>query len=390
MGAALACGLRHSNLRVGLVEPRSEYREGNFTGDIRTSAVAWGSVLYWQTIGVWQEMLAGGATPMHKIIITDGDMPTRVWLEAREMGVDALGYVLPNQVTLATLWRTLQSAPNLKIMCPARVTGVKVKESALEVEVVSEVGTYYVSTKLLVAADGKHSFLREQMGIKTDRRYYDQACIVLRVEITNPHHNVAYERFQSTGTFAILPLQGNHCGVVWTVRQSEVEGVLHLDRETIEAELQRRFPPELGKVSLLSTQLSYYTPQWLHAHQYIRPRFLLIGDAAHTTSPLAGQGMNLGIRDVACLRQLLYQAEDPGAATILQQYEAQRYWDNLGVISLTDFSNRLFSNEIWWCQIIRQVGLNFLHVPLLKQSFMYFMMGMHCAPRYCEKVPALS
>ncbi len=377
VGASLACGLRNTKLKVGLIEPKANYTQGDFGDDGRASAVALGSVMYWQSIGVWSKMLEGGATPMHRIQISDGDYPGLVQLRCQDMGVEALGYIVPNQVTLAALWQTIAESA-IDVICPGRVVAVHHLETFVQVEVLTDRGISYLSTKLLVAADGSRSGMREQEGIITDRRSYDQTCIVATVKTKMPHRNVAYERFYTSGPLAILPMNSDRCCVVWTVKQGEVPRLLSLESPQIEAELEQRFAPELGEVKLESAQLRHYVPQWMHARTYTKARFLLLGDAAHTTHPIAGQGMNLGLRDVASLVRILRQAQDPGHDRVLQQYQTERYWDNLGMILLTDTTNRLFSNQIGWCQFIRRIGLRLFQVRPFKQVLMYFMMGLHC------------
>ncbi len=389
VGASLACGLRDSHLKVGLIEPRSDYGQGDFGADGRASAVALGSVLYWQKIGVWQEMLEGGATPMHTIQITDGEYPYALSLHCQDMGVEALGYVVPNRVTLGALWRAIKRSPNLELICPGRVIGVTHGETLVQVDVLTDRGISHLSTKLLVAADGNRSPVREMEGIPVDRRTYDQTCLVATVQTAFPHHNTAYERFRSSGPFAILPLDTDRCCVVWTVHQKDVPYYLGLNRSELEGELQQRFARELGEVHLLSEELAYYVPQWMHARTYTKPRFLVVGDAAHTTHPVAGQGMNLGIRDVAHLVEVLRRATDPGDAKLLRAYQSGRYWDNLGVILLTDCTNRLFSNQTWWCQGIRRLGLALLQIKPLKRLLMYFMMGLHCMDAHLAPTDSL-
>ncbi len=389
VGASLACGLRDSKLKVGIIEPRSDYYQEDFGADGRASAVALGSVIYWQNIGVWQEMVDRGVTPMHTIQITDGDYPNQVCLQRDEMGVEALGYIVPNQVTLAALWRGIKKAPNIEVICPGRVMDVNHLETLVEVDVLTDRGISHLSTRLLVAADGSRSQLREKAGIITDRRSYNQTCIVATVRTTVPHHNIAYERFRSSGPFAILPLQTDRCCVVWTVEQADAPRYLALAPREIETELKQRFPAELGEIQLLSAELAHYVPQWMHARTYTKPRFLLLGDAAHTTHPVAGQGMNLGIRDGASLVKILENARDPGSREVLKQYQARRYWDNLGVILLTDLTNRLFSNQIWWCQALRRAGLGIVGLHPIKQVLMYFMMGLHCVDDHLAPTDSL-
>ena len=177
--------------------------------------------------------------------------------------------------------------------------------------------------------------------------------------------------------------------IVWSATKEETPALLALDESTFLQELANRFGAplmaKLGNITVESRVRANYVPRWMHSQTYIQPRLALIGDAAHTTHPIAGQGMNLGIRDVNALANVLKAAhqnqEDLGAIAVLKRYQSKRKWDNLSVIWLTDISNRLFSNHNWFFKVIRRLGLLLLQISLLKRVLMYFMMGLHQTPR---------
>lgn len=324
---------------------------------------------------------------MHAIQVSEGDLPYQVQLRREDMGQEALGYIVENSVTLASLWEFARECQNLELICPAKILDIEYASDrdVMRVKINSDIGEQYLETKLLVGADGGRSLVRQLANIAIDQRPYKQTCIVTTIQSEKPHRNFAHERFQSSGPFAILPLGSDRACIVWTATTEETPHLLTLDEPTFLQELTKRFGhplmEKLGKIQVISHERANYVPRWMHSQTYIQPRLALIGDAAHTTHPIAGQGMNLGIRDVNALAKVLKAAyqnqEDLGAIAVLKRYESQRKWDNLGVILLTHISNILFSNHNWFFIVLRRFGLLMLQISPLKRILMYFMMGLH-------------
>jgi 2-octaprenyl-6-methoxyphenol hydroxylase len=398
VGASLACALGDKNctanrdLKVGIIETNGNFLRGEFTADGRASAIAYGSSQIWQNIGVWGGMQQRGVTPMHRIQVSEGDLPYQVQLRCEDMGQEALGYIVENSVTLASLWEFARECRNLELICPAKILDIAILDvksgsdrDGMRVKISSEIGEQYLETKLLVGADGGRSLVRQLAKIEISERRYEQTCIVTTIQSEHPHQNLAHERFQSSGPFAILPLGRDRACIVWTATTEETPHLLALDESTFLQELTKRFGSplmeKLGNIKVISRERANYVPRWMHSQTYIQQRLALIGDAAHTTHPIAGQGMNLGIRDVNALAKVLTKAhqnqEDLGAIAVLKRYESKRKWDNLGVILLTDLSNRLFSNHNWFFKVLRRFGLVLLQIAPLKRLLMYFMMGLH-------------
>ncbi len=397
VGASLACALgdkltqsANRNLKIGIIEGNGNFLRGEFSADGRACAIAYGSSQIWQDIGVWGEMQRRGVTPMHMIQVSEGDSPYQVQLRREDMGQEALGYIVENSVTLASLWQFARECPNLELICPAKILDIEYvgDRDVMRVKISSAIGDQYLETKLLVGADGGRSLVRQLANIQISERQYEQTCIVTTIKSQNSHQNFAYERFQASGPFAILPLGGDRACIVWTATKEETPVLLALDEATFLQELTKRFGAplmqKLGSITMESRERANYVPRWMHSQTYIQPRLVLIGDAAHTTHPIAGQGMNLGIRDVNVLANVLKMAhqnhEDIGAIAVLKRYQAKRKWDNLGVIWLTDISNRIFSNHNWFFKGIRRLGLLILQISLFKKILMYFMMGLHQTP----------
>jgi 2-octaprenyl-6-methoxyphenol hydroxylase len=394
VGASLACALgdKHNplnlSLKVGIIEARAELIQGQFGVDGRASAIALGSSYIWQDIGVWDAMCRRGVTAMHCIQVSDGDYPHKVKLLREDVGKEALGYIVENCVTQASLWEFIRECSNIELICPASIKEIthfgssKPQQDLIGVQVSSEMGDRLLTAKLVIAADGGKSIVRQLAKIPTVEKLYDQTCIVVTVKPEHPHQNIAYERFQRSGPFAILPLSGDRCCIVWTATSAEAPGLMALDEAEFMQELSQRFGSHLGKLTLETrwTERASYVPRWMHAQTYIQPRLALIGDAAHTTHPVAGQGMNLGIRDAGAIADILIKAhdkgEDLGSMPVLRRYQAWRRLDNFGVITVTDWTNRLFSNQFFLLKWIRRIGLAIAALQPFKQLLMYFMMGL--------------
>ncbi|MGQ9865290.1 MAG: UbiH/UbiF/VisC/COQ6 family ubiquinone biosynthesis hydroxylase [Pseudanabaenaceae cyanobacterium] len=387
VGATLACALGGSALRVALIEPNPALVAGEFGADGRASAIALGSSRIWQAVGVWEAIAAASATPIHTVRMSDGDFPWTVDLRGKDIGCEAVGYIVENAVSLRELWRSLRQYPNIEVIC-GQVKGWDSGADEARLTLQQEAGTQVLAARLVVAADGGHSPLRRMAGIGVDERFYDQTCLVATVQLGVPHRNIAHERFQPSGPFAVLPMGEDRACLVWTVKNAELADVLALEGEALRATLSARLGAKLGSEAVALEQplaaVGRYTPRWRHAHSYIGPRLVLAGDAAHTTHPLAGQGVNLGLRDAAALAETILTAaaagEDWGAPAVLRRYQRRRWWDNLGVISLTHLANRLFSNEIWPLTWLRRLGMLGAGLFPFKPLFMRLLAGLLVPP----------
>ena len=238
----------------------------------------------------------------------------------------------------------------------------------------------HVRARLAVAADGARSASRDAVGIEVVRWAYEQTGIVCTVAHERPHRGIAHERFLPAGPFAILPMKGNRSSLVWTERAALAPQLMEADEATFAAELGARFGDFLGALEVVGPRWSY--PLSLtHARSYVAPRLALAGDAAHAIHPIAGQGFNLGIRDIAVLAELVVdQARlglDIGSDDLLAHYQRWRRFDAVALIAVTDGLNRLFSNHHPALRVTRDVGLAMVNqVPPLKRVFMRHAMGL--------------
>ncbi|CEJ43583.1 FAD-dependent hydroxylase [Umezakia ovalisporum] len=376
VGLTLASALKNSGLSILLIEAR-----------VASAAVAKGqayavhmlSALIYQGIGIWDK-ISPQIAKYCQVRLSDADYPEVVKFVTDDLGTSELGYVAEHQALLEPLQEFVQNCPNVTYLCPAEVVKTEYQQDivAIDMKIAEKIQT--VRSKLLVAADGSRSRIREAAGIKTSGWKYWQSCIVAFVKPEKSHNNTAYEKFWTSGPFAILPLPGNRCRIVWTAPHAEAEAMCALDDEEFLAELTRRFGNQMGKLELLGHRF-IFPVQLMQSHHYVLPRLALIGDAAHNCHPVGGQGLNLGIRDAAALAQVLQTAdeagEDIGHLKVLKGYERWRKVENLTILGFTDLLDRMFSNNFLPLVIIRRLGLwMMLRIPMLKVFTLKLMIGL--------------
>ena len=390
VGSTLAAALGQAGIRVGLIEGR-DLSQG-VGADGRASALALGTARILQRIGVWPLMEAWGVSPIHRIQVSDGEGPWVAQLRREMLQAPALGYVVENQITQKALLQRIRECPSVTLFSPAQVQSFSPAADHIRVELAQEGSRQTLRAALLVVADGARSRLREQAGIPLSCWDYGQVCIVSTLTHEHPHRQVAYERFQASGPFAILPTPDPHRScVVWTVRQADRDWLMGLSEAEFLQAIRPWFGSQLGAL-LAASPRACYQPQRAHAQTYIGSRLALVGDAAHTTHPLGGQGANLGMRDVAALAALLIEAKmagrDPGDPALLKAYERCRRPENALVLFATDAANRLFSNRSWPLLVLRRLGLWGLEVlPLLKPALMRQAMGIRPHQPQLQQLP---
>lgn len=356
VGLTLASALKDSGLQVAVVEARQE-----------SAAVSRGQAYHvnllasriFQGIGVWDAM-RGGVNPIDQIRLSDADYPRTVQFERRDLGTDVLGYVAEHRVLLEALQGFVQQCENVTYLCPTELVETERQSDGVMLQLNHAGETRQVRSRLLVAADGSRSPIRQAAGIRTYGWQYWQACVVAFVKPEKSHQNIAYERFWSSGPFAILPLPGNLCRIVWTAPKAEAVAIAALDDAQFLALLKQRYGDQMGELTLVGER-SVFPVQLLHSQRYTLPRLALMGDAAHCCHPVGGQGVNLGFRDAAALAEVLRAAhqkgEDIGSWQVLKRYERWRRLENLTILGFTDFLDRLFSNSLLPLVVLRRLGL---------------------------------
>ena len=361
VGLTLALACAQGGLKTVIVDsaPAALQLEPAFDG--RVSALAYASVRLLTALGVWDD-LAPHAQPIREILVTDGKVagatsPFSLHFDAQEVGAESLGHIAENRHTRAALQAAVARAANLELIAPATIKSLATDAGSA---VVTLADGSQIAAALVIAAEGRESRLRAQMGINTIGWSYPQTGIVATVEHEKPHNGVAYEHFLPSGPFAILPMTGNRSSLVWTESKAKAPGLLALDEAGFHAELARRFGDHLGTTRAAGPRWSY--PLAFHiARDFVKPRFALAGDTAHGIHPIAGQGLNLGLKDAAALAEVLLDAarlgRDIGALDTLKRYERWRRFDSFTLAASTDAMNRLFSNDIAPLRHLRDLGL---------------------------------
>ncbi len=345
VGASLACALSGQGLRIALIEA-IELETRSETGyDDRAIALAYGTRRIFAGLQLWGA-LAADATPIHRIHVSDRGHFGMLHMDRAEEGLPALGYVVPAHAIGRVLAEAMTGIKELDSFCPATVTAVKRTAAAIEVELSHEGIMTTLTGRLVVAADGADSPVREQFGIESSVSDYQQTAIVTNITPQLAHNHVAYERFTESGPLALLPMTEQRCAVVWTIASSQVESIMALDDAGFVAALQARFGYRLGRLERVGRRQAWPL-RLVQAKETVRERLALVGNAVHTLHPIAGQGFNLGARDVAVLAEVLVDAinagEDPGSLQVLQRYADWRQHDHRNVTVFTDGLVRLFS-----------------------------------------------
>ncbi len=398
VGASLACALENSPLKVAVIEATDADAEFQPSFDARTVALAEGSRQILQAMGLWDSIEALGVTPIKRIHVSDRGHLGSAHMDARQEGVEALGYVVETRIMGKVLRDRLTHMDNLTLFCPASVVAVDLSADAPQatsacVEIMQDGERKTLHGRLVVAADGGQSMVRKLLGIDTFKMNYGQHAVIANVAVDRLHHNIAYERFTAEGPMALLPSrdqEGNAStfALVWTVREAQRDRVLALDDAAFLAELQQRIGPRAGRFIKVGTR-SVYPLGWMQSREHVRPRLAIIGNAAHSLHPVAGQGFNLGLRDVASLAQVIVDAldegRDPGDIEVLKTYARWRRHDQMQTALMTDGMVRLFSTAFPPMALARNLGLTLFEiVPPLKHALARHAMG------YIGKLPRLA
>jgi 2-octaprenyl-6-methoxyphenol hydroxylase len=381
VGMTLANALAGAGVATVVVDsaPPESLLDTGYDG--RASAIAHGSAQVFRGIGLWP-YLEEDAGPMVDIRVADGTVargPSTLFLhyDHRAIGDQPFGYMIENRVIRRALFEQAATLPALRRIAPARVETL-LREAA-GVEAVLEDGRR-IRSRLVVGAEGRNSPSRDGAGIGVAHVPYDQTAIVCTVSHERDHQGVAVEYFLPSGPFAMLPMTGKRMSIVWTERPDLAARYLALDDAAFVAELGRRFGDWLGAIALTGPRFSY--PLALqHAARYTDRRLALVGDAAHAIHPIAGQGLNLGLRDVAALAESVIDTRrlglDIGGSDVLRRYERWRRFDSVLLTSVTDVLNRLFSNDLPPLRLARDLGLAAVdRMPPLKRFFMRHAMGV--------------
>ncbi len=362
VGAMLACILARAGIRTALIEERLPLREWpDDSIDTRVSALTTTSWTILDRLGVWDPINRLGACPYRYMRVWDSVRCGELYFDAADVGHDILGYIVENRVTVAATWEILETLSDVALICPAKVTGM------VQVPAGSRLfldNGRSVSAQLMVAADGADSALRSMAGIHVKGWSYGQSALVAAVETEGPHNQTACQKFLTEGPLAFLPLRNGMSSIVWTSRSQTTKGYLDLPETTFNRELEAASGGILGKTTLASGR-AIFPLRLQYARNYFRGNVVLVGDAAHSVHPLAGQGANMGILDAAALAELVVSARDrdrPLAGfNTLRRYERWRKGDNLAMLIGMDLLNRAFGPSPPGFAALRSLGMNMIN-----------------------------
>ena len=394
VGASLALALAPLGLRIALVEGVAPGTGGHPSFDERTTALANGTVRVFRSLGVWSHM-EREATPIRRIHVSEQGRFGVARIDAAEQGLEALGYVLPNRVIGAGLWEGLQVCAGVELFTPARVTGSEPADDVRSLRFEQGGIEREIGARLVVAADGARSLVREQAGIAADHWAYGQTAIIATITTQRFHDHVAYERFTPDGPIAVLPLAGGRCGIVWVRPPEDAARVLALPDAEFLAELQRAFGLRLGRLLEVGVRQSYELGL-ARAASHVGERLAVVGNAAQALHPIAGQGFNLGLRDAVTLAEVIADARaagerDPGAPATLAAYGTWRNEDQRRIVAFTDGLVRLFGSPLGLVRGLRSAGLlAFDAFPPAKSAMARLSVGAAGrVPRLARGVPLL-
>ena len=369
MTAALACAHKGASVTIIDNQAPESYLGADFDG--RASAIAASSFRMYRHLGI-DKRLEGHIQPITDILIADGEVgryisPLALHFDSKDAGGEPMGYMVENRLLRRALYEAVKDNAKITMIAPVKLLSFDETPSGIIVNLKDHDD---ISASALIAADGRNSFCRKQAGIGIDTIPYKQKAIVTTVVHETPHDGVAHELFLPGGPFAILPLTENRSSIVWTDTPGAVDAAMALPEASFAAELARRFGDMYGQVGPCAPRWSYPLSLQM-AEDYTKGRLALIGDAAHAIHPIAGQGLNMGLRDAAALADVVYEARSNGLDIGMQLEDMQvwRNFDNRVLAASTDIFNRLFSNNIAPIKHARRLGLGLMDKLAPAQSF---------------------
>lgn len=392
VGASFALALADTGLRIALVDSQDLGKlAGQATSaerfDPRVSAITPASAAFLDSLGVWQGVCERRCTPYTDMHVWDADGTGSIHFSAQEIHAPALGHIVENAVLLAALYERIAQSSNIDVVAPVALSGLAPSDAQQRVGITLEDGRS-ISAALVVAADGANSKVRDLAGFQTKEWDYEHQAIVTTVKTTLPHGATAIQRFMDEGTLAFLPLQHSaaasdsqqYCSIVWSVLPAYAQSLMAMNDADFAKCLQAAIENKLGKIEHLDTRFSFPLRQ-RHALAYVQPGIALIGDAAHTIHPLAGQGVNLGFLDAQVLAQEVRRTHAKhlaiGDLRFLRRYQRRRIGHNLGMMWVMEGFKRLFADQPLPLRWLRNAGMSGLdRTVIIKHQLMRSAMGM--------------
>jgi 2-octaprenyl-6-methoxyphenol hydroxylase len=380
VGASLACALAPLGLKIVLVEAVAFRAASQPSYDDRTLALSASSCQILKGLGIWPS-LESNATPIREIHVRELDRPGRVVLKPAELGLDRFGHVVEAREFGSAVMGILPDLENLDLLCPASVSALAVEDSLARIVYRNDEEQGELEARLAVGADGANSFIRESMGIESEQHDYHQTAVICNITPEQAHEGRAFECFTLSGPFAVMPHVDGRCGLIWCAPADEALELLALPGEKFLSEARARFGDALGEFVKMGSRSSYPL-QLVRAREDIRPRVVILGNAAHAIHPIGAQGFNLGLRDVAVLAEVLFDeisfagGRDIGCMKVLRRYSEWRVPDQQGTIAYSDGLARMFANPSPLAAAARTAGM-FAHalLPPLRRQLAVRAMG---------------
>jgi len=376
IGAALATQLAPQGFNIAVIEahePQTFDLSQRF--DLRISALSPQSQRVMQTTKAWDTLQGMRLCPYRRMRVWEVEGFGDLTFDAAHVGADQLGHIAENRLVQLSLWHALSDFPNVQLLCPA--VPVAFERSANGTRIELDTGAT-LCARLVVGADGAQSNVRQAFGIGVNRGQYQQACLVAAVTTQLGQQDITWQRFVNTGPQAFLPMLGQHGSVVWYHQADQVRALSQLSNLQLGDEIMRQFPHQLGHIEV--SEHAFFPLQKQHAKRYVGDGVVLVGDAAHVINPLAGQGVNLGFQDVACLAKVLNDAHeqemDWSSAKLLMTYENQRRRANSLMLHTMDAFHHGFSQTHPAAKWLRNLTLAAAKVPVLKKQVIRYAMGL--------------
>jgi 2-octaprenylphenol hydroxylase len=397
VGASFACALADSQLKIALVENVQAPTWTQADHDLRVSAITQASECFLRNIGVWEGIVARRISPFREMHVWDGSGSGVIHFDSAHIGEATLGHIIENSVIQLAALERLAEMKNVHYIAPVEAAAMNVEDDRV---VLSLSDGRILEAKLIVGADGSRSWVRQQANIDVKGWSYHQKAVVTTVKTAIHHNETAWQRFLPDGPLAFLPLTDGYSSIVWSATTQRADALLALNDVDFMAELKSAFDGKLGDIESVSAR-GAFPLKLQHATRYVGERTVLIGDAAHTVHPLAGQGVNLGFMDAAALAEVLIDATekyktshvDFAAHRVLRRYERWRKTDTLATLAAMDMFKRLFGHRSPAVRWARNTGLTLTHqAEPIKNIIMRHTMGLSgdlpalAKPSYVNKV----